>query len=128
MPFSEGERSEARAFLSPEWYHHTIMDAAADKNFDKSFFTIVPLVSVAPPQAETEAWHASDPKRYEIRVTDLKAVAMSAKMHTGHTQTCNGLDGKEVDFRNDFRPRAGYLYFDISVRYSAVPGRIRRRI
>lgn len=88
-----------------------IMDTRAEKKFDKGLFTIVPLVSDKPSEAETAAWHASDPKRYQIRITDAKAPGMSAKIDVGDPRTWNDLDGKEVSFRNHFRPRARYLYF-----------------
>ena len=88
-----------------------IMDTRAEKKFDKGLFTIVPLVSDEPSDAETAAWHASYPKRYKIRVTDPKASGMSAKIDVGDPRTWIDLDGEEVSFRNNFRPREGYLYF-----------------
>lgn len=88
-----------------------IMDTRAEKKFDKGLFTIVPLVSDEPSDAETAAWHASDPKRYKIRVTDPKAAGMSAEIDVGVPRTWIDLDGEEVTFRNNFRPRAKYLYF-----------------
>lgn len=58
-----------------------IMDTQAEKKFDKGLFAIVPLVPNQPSEAETAAWHASDPKRYKIRITNPKAAGMSAKIH-----------------------------------------------
>ena len=88
-----------------------IMDTRAEKKFDKGLFTIVPLVSDEPSDAETAAWHASDPKMYKIRVTDPKAAGMSAEIDVGDPRTWNDLDGEELSFRNNFRPRARYVYF-----------------
>lgn len=88
-----------------------IMDARAEKKFDKGLFTIVPLVSDELSEAETAAWHASEPKGYKIRITNPKAAGMSAKIDVGDPRTWNDLDEKELSFRNSFRPRARYLYF-----------------
>lgn len=43
-----------------------IMDTLVEKIFDRGIFAIVPLVPDEPSEAETAAWHASDPKRYKI--------------------------------------------------------------
>lgn len=59
------EKREDPELLSPR--NGMIMDTRAEKKSDRDLFTIVPLVSDEPSEAET-AWHASDPKRYKIRV------------------------------------------------------------
>lgn len=88
-----------------------IMETRAEKKFDRGLFTIMPLVSDEPSEAEMAAWHASDPKRYKIRIIDPKAPGMSAKIDPGDPRIWNDLEGKELSFRNNFRPRARYLYF-----------------
>lgn len=55
-----------------------------------------------------EAWHVSDQKLFRIRIANSKVGDMSAKIHTSRPTT-NLLVGKEVSFRNDFRPRASKI-------------------
>lgn len=64
--FGREKKREDPELLSPR--NGMIMDTRAENKSDRGLFTIVPLMSAEPSEAETAAWHASDPKRYKIRI------------------------------------------------------------
>lgn len=76
--FERGGGNKSRALLFSDSYYN---EHPGRKKIDKGRFTIVSLVSDELSKVETAAWHASDPKKYKIRVTDPKAAGMSAKIH-----------------------------------------------
>lgn len=87
------------------------MSTRAGALWDKGYFVIVPLVDDDASFEEVMAWYQKDPKRYEIRVIDIKARGMDKLVNYTSDRVWNELDGQEIMFRSDFRPRAQYLYF-----------------
>lgn len=99
-------------------YHNgMMMSLGAKERFDKGLFTIVPYLSDEASPAHIQNWHMATPQRYKIRVLDTTSKLMQA-------YTCSyrekrrrwlDLDGQELIFKNDHRPRACYLYFRFCV-------------
>ena len=82
--------------------------------FDKGFFAIVPHLSDHPSEEEISAWNNSPAKEYKIRILNFKHQKIDKIIHPTVTEenlTWRSLDGANVEFRNNFRPRARYLYF-----------------
>ncbi len=79
--------------------------------FDKGLFVIVPRLSENASPAERSLWSLSDPKQYKIRLLDLDHPSIDEPIRPPSERTWRELDGTNVEFRSDFRPRARYLYF-----------------
>ena len=82
--------------------------------FDKGFFAIVPRLPDDPSQADISVWNHLDPKEYKIRILNFQHQNIDQFIHPlvrEENLTWRSLDGANVEFRNDFRPRARYLYF-----------------
>lgn len=84
------------------------MSTQAEKFWDKDCFVL--LVADDASIEEFLAWHEREPKLYKIRVINPKDHLMDTPIGYVSDRVWNGLDGEEVMFRSDFRPRAGYLY------------------
>ncbi|KAI9765070.1 MAG: hypothetical protein M1839_005617 [Geoglossum umbratile] len=88
-----------------------IVSSVVESVFDKGFLVIVPRISNNPSIAELLQWNESNPKEYKIRIIDLDNPTTHNTIQPGSEQTWKDLDSKPVEFRNEFRPRARYLYF-----------------
>ena len=104
----EREDPEAGELFSP--FNRILMYDLAEEKFDKGYFVIVPYVADGASPAEIALWHASEPKRYKIRVVDKTGHKMNTRINSSSARVWNDLDGEEVTFKTDFRPRARYLY------------------
>ena len=104
----EREDPEVGELFSP--FNGILMYDVAEEKFDKGFFVIVPHVADDASPAETALWHASEPKRYKIRVVDKTGNKMNTRISSNSARVWNDLDGEEVTFKTGFRPRARYLY------------------
>lgn len=82
-----------------------------EQKFDKGYFVIVPRVSDRASAQEISDWHASYPKEYKIRVVNPEGSGMDDAIYPHLSNTFNDLDGQQLNFRSDHRPRARYLYF-----------------
>lgn len=85
----------------------------AEKRLADGDIVLVPDVSNAASQKEIDAWSASEPKEYKIRILNGGAKGMDM-FHPGWIpprKTWNELDGRKVQFSSDHRPRARYLYW-----------------
>ena len=90
------------------------MIAEAEERFRKGMFVIVPSTKDES-SSEIGEWHASNPKKYKIRVIDRNAFKMT-RLPPGYlNMRWNDLDGRELEFRSNHRPRAQYLYFHYCV-------------
>lgn len=95
-------------------YNSVLMIAEAEERFRKGLFVIVPSIKNESSE-EVRQWKASEPKSYKIRVVDRKAHQMT-RLPTGWLEKrWNDLDGRELEFRSDHRPRPQYLYFHYCV-------------
>ena len=71
---------------------------------------IVPNVPDEPTTEQVKQWGLSSPKEYKIRVLNPDAKTMNMPIMTTD-KLWKEVDGKLIEFRSDFRPRAQYLYF-----------------
>ncbi len=78
---------------------------------------IVPQLPEHPTPEEQAAWKNSEPKEYKTRIlleTDSKR--MNDFIRLGFEDRWKDLDGRKLEFRNDFRPDTRYLFFYYCVR------------
>lgn len=92
-----------------------LMSEGAGRRFDKGLFIIVPDVDKSASQHDIDAWNASEPKEYKIRVLDKDCQVMNQWLCPSRRERWVNLDGQRVAFRNNRRPRAEYLYFHYCV-------------
>ncbi len=88
-----------------------LMSTLAKNSMDKGLFVIVPYAN---DESETDVreWHLSHPKRYKIRVLDKNHKEMLEVIPGSNPKTIWAqLDGRELKFLSDHRPRARYLYY-----------------
>ena len=83
--------------------------------FDDGFLVIVPRLPDDPSAAQISLWHSSDPKEYKVRIIDKNSKLNDEFIKVGSPRKWKHLDGTNVEFKNDFRPRARYLYFHYCV-------------
>lgn len=92
-----------------------VMSTVAETRMDKGLFVIVPFVNDES-EAEVKAWHESNPKRYKVRVLDRNQKLMEGEIPGSDPKMeWADLDGHELQFRSDHRPRARYLYYSYCV-------------
>lgn len=117
IPSSVGENDMATIF---GWecrkelhtpFNCVIMSVELEKTFDKHLWSVVPDIPEPHTPNEIRNWHRSEVKEYRIRVNcpdhqDMNQVYFIR----GEGRRLRDLHGKKVEFRNDFRPRARYLY------------------
>ena len=90
-----------------------LLSNAVEKVFDQGFLAIVPLLSKCPSQEEIVAWNKLEVKEYMIRILDFQHPKIDYVIHPQKGElTWRQLDGSNIEFRNNFRPRARYLYFN----------------
>ena len=92
-----------------------ILSTAVEDIFDKGFLTIVPRLPDLPSREQVALWNASKPKEYKIFIIDHNYSEMDLMIRPGSDQTWRDLDGTNVEFRSDFRPRARYAFFHYCV-------------
>ena len=88
-----------------------IISNAVEAKFDLGFMAIVPGLPEHPSAAEITLWNSTQPKEYKVRILDFDAYFIDHQILPESEQTWRQLDGSNLEFRNDFRPRARYLYF-----------------
>ena len=86
-----------------------------ERLFDKGFLVIVPCIEDEKSAAQIDEWHASNPKRYKLRVIERNAAKLKYSLPGDEHATYIDLDGRELIFRSNHRPRARYLYFHYCV-------------
>ncbi|KAL8837607.1 MAG: hypothetical protein Q9170_002450 [Blastenia crenularia] len=96
-------------------YNGLYIFGEAEKRFDKGQFVIVPDIKDARSLAEVTLWNVSQPKSYKIRIIDHQAKGMGDLTNGEGSLRWRELEGKSVEFKSDFRPRARYLYFHYCV-------------
>lgn len=91
------------------------MSTMAEARMEKGLFVIVPFANDES-EAEVKAWHESSPKRYKLRVLDETDKMMKESIPGTDTKIkWTDLDGRELQFRSNHRPRARYLYYSYCV-------------
>lgn len=121
FPWRHGQKTMTRIFGTQAEHemfsvqNGLIMSTMAEARMDKGLFVIVPFANDES-EAEIKAWHESNPKRYKLWVLDTTDKMMEGKIpHTDPKITWPELDGREIQFRSDHRPRAQYLYYSYCV-------------
>lgn len=92
-----------------------IVSAGINYLFNKGFMVIVPRISDNPSAAEVSLWNQSNPKEYKIRILGRDSITYNQTIAPYSPRKWKDLDGTNVEFRNDFRPRARYVYFHYCV-------------
>ena len=92
-----------------------IVSGAVEDVLDMGFMVIVPRLPDNPSAAEVSSWNLSTPKEYKIRIIDHESKLCNRTIRPESSQTWKDLDGTNVEFLNDFRPRARYIYFHYCV-------------
>ncbi|KAI2610544.1 hypothetical protein GGR54DRAFT_617386 [Hypoxylon sp. NC1633] len=94
-----------------------------EDDFESGFFAIVPDLPYEATTEERKAWRQSQVKEYKIRFIDKPTPKWvpGGKLTEPHRHKYNTMwtdnekwsdvDGRKLQFLNDFRPRARYLYF-----------------
>ncbi|KAL9584794.1 MAG: hypothetical protein Q9212_001896 [Teloschistes hypoglaucus] len=82
------------------------MTCQAEKRIANGWMVLIPNLSETATDKELDHWAITEPKEYKIRIPDRDAEEMKERW---------GLDGQKVDFRNNHRPRARYLYWQFAV-------------
>ncbi len=92
-----------------------LMSTVAEKKMDKGLFVIVPYANDES-ESDVREWHLSHPKRYKIRVLDKSHKEMLEVVPGSNPKTnWAQLDGRELGFLSDHRPRARYLYYSYCI-------------
>lgn len=90
-----------------------LLSAAAEEKIAKGDIVLVPNVLDDSAQQVRDEWSRSNPKQYKIRVLNHTAKGMDHYHPCGSDTktTWNDLDGQEVRFSSNHRPRARYMYW-----------------
>ncbi|MCJ1348914.1 hypothetical protein MMC31_007147 [Peltigera leucophlebia] len=110
FPWKYGQETMTRIFETEAEHemfsvqNGLLMSTMAEAAIDKGLFVIVPFANDES-EAEVKEWHKSNPKRYKLRVLD-KADKMMEGNIPDPKITWTDLDGSELQFRSDHRPRA----------------------
>lgn len=90
-----------------------ILSYAAEERIARGDIVIVPNVPDDFSKSVMDQWSASAPKSYKIRILNPTAKGMDMYHPNGIERgiTWIDLDGKELHFRSDHRPRTRYLYW-----------------
>jgi hypothetical protein len=102
-----GETDEPELF-SP--LNGLVISSHIETKFESGLFAIVPDVPDEPTPDDLQQWHNSRPREYKLKIINKDAKIL-AQMIPYVDKTWKELDGKKLEFRSDFRPRARYLYF-----------------
>lgn len=113
--FEEGSPEESTSAPNGLLLHCAVADAMED-----GAIAIVPDLPFNPSPAEVATFNATNPKDYKWRVIDTDAESLDAMILPTVEQGASramevlrvrDLDGRDVHFKNDARPRTRYCYF-----------------
>ncbi|KAI0843672.1 hypothetical protein F5Y06DRAFT_8842 [Hypoxylon sp. FL0890] len=101
-------------------YNGLLLDSDVEKAMDDGAIAIVPNISDDPSTEEVAIWEDSQPKNYKWRIMDPEAGILDETLKaptkdSPKAMTIRDLDGRQLSFKNDMRPRARYLYFLFAV-------------
>jgi hypothetical protein len=100
-----------------------LMHTVAEELFDNGILRIIPSVENMSSLEEMRDWQKKEPKEYKIEIATitkytpsklkqrLETEIPSGEVLLGKKIIWTGLHGRLLEFKNDFRPRARYLYF-----------------
>ncbi|KAK2754836.1 hypothetical protein FQN54_006729 [Arachnomyces sp. PD_36] len=103
-----GKTSKAELF-SPK--NGLIISGTIKRVFDTGFLVIVPQLPERPTKLQIAKWLAQKPRQYMTRIIDPSSKLMEHRLCLSTAVRFKDLDNRPLNFRNDFRPAARYLYF-----------------
>jgi hypothetical protein len=121
FPWIHGQDTMTATFgktKSPELFsprNGLIVSRPFAKEFDSGKMVIVPHLPEKPTRDQILSWLKREPREYKIRIIDSRWDKLDRQVSAYHTLTWRELDNKVLEFRNNFRPRAQYLYFHYCV-------------
>ncbi|RYP74434.1 hypothetical protein DL769_004011 [Monosporascus sp. CRB-8-3] len=96
-------------------YNGLLLHKQVEKAMDDGAIAVVPDLPDDPSTEEVATWESTEPKNYKWRIIDTDAAildeGLSATEGSLDDMTVRDLDGRQLSFKNDMRPRARYLYF-----------------
>ncbi|KAF2795828.1 hypothetical protein K505DRAFT_239106 [Melanomma pulvis-pyrius CBS 109.77] len=105
-----GEESKTELF-SPR--NALLLPVEIEKYFDSALFVIVPAIKHDASRAELPLWEQTNPRNYKIKILDFEHPSINQVVVA--EKTWKMLDDHQLQFKNSFRPRARYLYFNYCV-------------
>ena len=96
-------------------FNGLLLVTEVEEMFDRGYIVIVPLVENESSEHALQNWHASEPKRYKVRIVDPEAKKMQESPPLSLDKRWRDLDHQELAFLGDHRPRARYIYFHYCV-------------
>ncbi|CAE7023208.1 hypothetical protein HRS9139_00840 [Pyrenophora teres f. teres] len=94
-----------------------LLPTKIEKQFDNGLLAIVPAIKDATSKAEVTLWLNQEPREYKMKVFDDGRQTLDSIAFEDYTSgsvvyvTFRDLHDRKLRFRNNFRPRARYLYF-----------------
>ena len=117
FPYEQGQAAMSNIFGThnelSEIENGLLLSTDAENKIGKGNIVLVPNVSNDSSKQVMDEWSRSNPKQYKIRVLNPTAKGMDKYHPCGHLtkKTWNDLDGNEVHFRSNHRPRTRYMYW-----------------
>lgn len=93
-----------------------LLHTDVEEAMDDGAIAIVPNLPDDPSTQEVTVWESTEPKNYKWRVIDPEAEILDEPLEVisedpASAMTIRDLNGKQLSFKNDMRPRARYLFF-----------------
>lgn len=83
-----------------------------EEKFETGLLAIVPDIQDNPTAEQVVQWQEQEPKEYKLKIIDRDPAKLNRIIPELGETTWKDLDGKKLDFRSEFRPRARYLYWN----------------
>lgn len=83
-----------------------------ESKFEIGLFAIVPDIPDDPAIEQVIQWQEQEPKEYKLKIIDRDPAKLNKVIPELGETTWGDLDGKKLEFRSEFRPRARYLYWN----------------
>ncbi|KAI1215128.1 uncharacterized protein F4807DRAFT_21831 [Annulohypoxylon truncatum] len=96
-------------------YNGLLLDVDVKEAMDDGVIVVVPNLPDNPSTEEVALWEGTEPKNYRWRIMDPDADILNRPVEVAPEKPTvmimRDLDGKQLSFKNEMRPRARYLYF-----------------
>ena len=115
--YKHGQQTMSAIFGTehPELFHPKngiLIHNQVEEKFETGLFAIVPDIQDNPTAEQVVQWQEQEPKEYKLKIIDRDPAKLNRIIpELGETRWMD-LDGKKLDFRSEFRPRARYLYWN----------------
>ncbi|RJE20901.1 hypothetical protein PHISCL_06769 [Aspergillus sclerotialis] len=81
-----------------------------EAKFESGLFVIVPDLPEEPTAEMITRWQQDEPREYKLKIIERDSAKLNRPV-VDLNITWKELDGKRLEFRNNFRPRSRYLYY-----------------